>query len=199
MTDNRKPVVPGYRRGSPGLGAMLLPNASLAGGYSTRCWRGADDEAGLAQLVEEIEAAGGSGQRHAELNSCRGRYDRGTGRPGRGASARSTPRLYNLWGADRKPRSSSDPPPHFPSSAGRNWATSGSSGSPMRCFRRWSSGRRPARIGHAAGLRPRPPPMRGNAGQHSHAARNGRAAELCQYIFLNAEFAHPGAFMSPTW
>lgn len=188
MTDRRKPVFLVI-----GAGAGIGGNAALrfaAGGYHAVMAR-RSDEAGLMQLVSQIEAAGGSASgtllnaaEDGSIEELVERTERDIG-PIRAA-------LYNL-GAQIGNRALADTP-HRIFELGWRLGTFG--------VFRLAHALLPAMVARARGGGPHgallvtsaTAAVRGNAGQHSHAAAMGGRRMLCQT--LNAEFAPQGVHVA---
>lgn len=179
MTDTRKPVflVIGAGGGIGGNCAMRF----AAGGYHAVCAR-RSDEAALAQLVSTIEAAGGSATgtilnaaEDGSIEELVAQTERDIG-PVHAA-------LYNL-GAQIGNRSLEDTP-HRIFELGWRLGTFGVFRLAHALF--------PAMVERGQGtllVTSATAAVRGNAGQHSHAAAMGGRRMLCQT--LNAEFAPQG-------
>ena len=179
MTDTRKPVflVIGAGGGIGGHSAIRF----AAGGYHAVCAR-RSDEAALQSLVDTIEAAGGSASgtllnaaEDGAIEELVERVERDIG-PIEAA-------LYNL-GAQIGNRSL-DNTPHRIFELGWRLGTFGVFRLAHALF--------PAMVARGKGtllVTSSTAAMRGNAGQHSHAAAMGGRRMLCQT--LNAEFAPKG-------
>lgn len=179
MTDNRKPVflVIGAGGGIGGNCAMRF----AAGGYHAVCARRSDEQA-LADLVGAIEAAGGSAT-GTLLNAAEdGTIEELVARTERDIGPIHAA-LYNL-GAQIGNRSLENTP-HRIFELGWRLATFGVFRLAHTLF--------PAMVERGQGtllVTSATAAMRGNAGQHSHAAAMGGRRMLCQT--LNAEFAPKG-------
>jgi NAD(P)-dependent dehydrogenase (short-subunit alcohol dehydrogenase family) len=187
MTDSRKPVflVLGAGAGIGGNAAMRF----AAGGYHAVLAR-RSDEAGLARLVGEIEAAGGSASgtllNAAEDGTIEELVARTEAEIGPIACA-----LYNL-GAQIGNRSLYETP-HRTFELGWRLGTYG--------VFRLAHALLPAMVERAKTgahgtllVTSSTASVRGNAGQHSHAAAMGGRRLLCQT--LNAEFAPQGVHVA---
>lgn len=188
MTDSRKPVFLVI-----GAGAGIGGNAALrfaAGGYHAVLAR-RSDEAGLARMVSQIEAAGGSATgtllNAAEDGSIEELVARTEAEIGPIRAA-----LYNL-GAQIGNRAL-DQTPHRIFELGWRLGTYGVFRLAHALF--------PAMVERARDGGPQgtllvtsaTAAVRGNAGQHSHAAAMGGRRMLCQT--LNAEFAPKGVHVA---
>lgn len=187
MTDSRKPVFLVI-----GAGAGIGGNAALrfaAGGYHAVMAR-RSDEAGLARLVGEIEAAGGSAS-GTLLNAAEdGAIEELVARTERDVGPIRTA-LYNL-GAQIGNRPL-DQTPHRIFELGWRLGTYGVFRLAHALFpamvERAKNGAHGSLLVTSATAA-----VRGNAGQHSHAAAMGGRRMLCQT--LNAEFAPQGVHVA---
>ena len=188
MTDSRKPVFLVI-----GAGAGIGGNAALrfaAGGYHAVLARRSDEE-GLARMVSQIEAAGGSATgtllNAAEDGSIEELVARTEAEIGPIHAA-----LYNL-GAQIGNRAL-DQTPHRIFELGWRLGTYGvfrlaHALFPHMVERARDGGPHGTRLVTSATAA-----VRGNAGQHSHAAAMGGRRMLCQT--LNAEFARQGVHVA---
>jgi NAD(P)-dependent dehydrogenase (short-subunit alcohol dehydrogenase family) len=187
MTDSRKPVFLVI-----GAGAGIGGNAALrfaAGGYHAVMAR-RSDEAGLARLVGQIEAAGGSAS-GTLLNAAEdGAIEELVARTERDVGPIHAA-LYNL-GAQIGNRAL-DQTPHRIFELGWRLGTYGvfrlaHALFPLMVERAKTGAHGTLLVTSATAA------MRGNAGQHSHAAAMGGRRMLCQT--LNAEFAPKGVHVA---
>jgi NAD(P)-dependent dehydrogenase (short-subunit alcohol dehydrogenase family) len=187
MTDSRKPVflVIGAGAGIGGNAAMRF----AAGGYHAVMAR-RSDEAGLQRLVGQIEAAGGSAS-GTLLNAAEdGAIEELVARTERDVGPIQCA-LYNL-GAQIGNRSL-DQTPHRIFELGWRLGTYGvfrlaHALFPLMVERAKTGAHGTLLVTSATAA------MRGNAGQHSHAAAMGGRRMLCQT--LNAEFAPQGVHVA---
>ncbi|QDH35767.1 SDR family NAD(P)-dependent oxidoreductase [Porphyrobacter sp. YT40] len=188
MTDSRKPVflVIGAGAGIGGNAAMRF----AAGGYHAVLAR-RSDEAGLARMVAEIEAAGGSATgtllNAAEDGSIEELVERTEAEIGPIHAA-----LYNL-GAQIGNRALYDTP-HRIFELGWRLGTYGVFRLAHALFPHMVARARDGGPHGTLLVTSATAAVRGNAGQHSHAAAMGGRRMLCQT--LNAEFAAQGVHVA---
>ena len=187
MTDSRKPVFLVIGAGA-GIGANAAARFAAGGYHAVMARR--SDEAGLARWVSQIEAAGGSASgtllnaaEDGAIEELVARTERDIG-PIRAA-------LYNL-GAQIGNRAL-DQTPHRIFELGWRLGTYGVFRLAHALFPAMVERARDGAHGTLL-VTSATAAMRGNAGQHSHAAAMGGRRMLCQT--LNAEFAPKGVHVA---